>query len=506
MTDAPPLETKNKQEPIRLRLDVDYAYPSRKKSFVCTALGIKHHGKHYLKNSKIIAKMINESKRDIKAVWFFTPFTIPDKELLDLLTPDKHEVGLHVATNPYREMENLEKATGRKLNYYTVHGTERLLGRIVWHRKLSQAKVPMPEDFPLKSYYVYHHLGLDVIAHTYSVEEAVKQTEESIAKGDVILIHPEWLLQRGKHNPRGPYYEPLKRLLGVDSDLDYFVVRKKGFFNLAEIVDVFAYLKRVNPTEQFISKVKDRDADIFTFIERTWCDSPLKPSKSWFKEEDNIALLNISTYDEWFERVGKKTRNMVRKAEKSGIETRIIEPDEKFAEGVWKIFNETPIRQGRASPYYGIPLEKIKHDLLNAKGLTFVGAYLQDELAGFIQLAHGDQLSIITQILALQKYQDKAVNNATVAKAVQYCAENHISNLMYGRMENHPSLDKFKESNGFVKCNLNRYYIPLTTKGKVAIKLHLHRPLKDALPLSIRNRLLGLYSWVSRTKIKLRNG
>jgi hypothetical protein len=482
---------------IKLRLDVDYPYPSRYKSFVVTALGIKRPGKDYLKNSKIIAKMINESKRDVKAVWFFTPYTIPDKELLDLLTPDKHEVGLHVATNPYREMKNLEKATGRKLNYYTVHGTERLLGRII------QAKAPIPEGFPLQSYYVYHHLGLDVVAHTCSVDEAVKQTEDSIAKGDVILIHPEWLFQSGKHNPRGPYYEPLKRLLGVDSELDYLAVRKKGFFKLAEILDVFAYLNNVNPTDQFISKIKDRDADVFTFIERTWCCPLPNPSGSWIKEEDNIALLRIGTFDEWLEKVGKKTRNMIRKAEKSGLETRIVVPDEKFSEGVWKIFNETPIRQGRASPYYGIPLEKVKQGHANAKGFTFVGAYLQDELAGYIQLLHGDQLSIITQILALQKHSDKAVNNATVAKAVQYCAEHHIANLMYGRMENHPSLDRFKESNGFVKCTLNRYYIPLTAKGKIAVKLGLQRPLKDAAPQSVKNRLFGVYNWVSRLKVKL---
>ena len=42
---------------IKLRLDVDYAYPSRIKSFLYTALNRKTD-KNYLKNSKIIAKMI----------------------------------------------------------------------------------------------------------------------------------------------------------------------------------------------------------------------------------------------------------------------------------------------------------------------------------------------------------------------------------------------------------------------------------------------------------------
>ena len=75
---------------IKLRIDVDYPYPSRTKSFLCIALGIKSkNGKDYLKNARIIAKMINESQKEVMAYWFFTPYTIPDKRLLDLLEPSK---------------------------------------------------------------------------------------------------------------------------------------------------------------------------------------------------------------------------------------------------------------------------------------------------------------------------------------------------------------------------------------------------------------------------------
>ena len=52
---------------------------------------------------------------------------------------------------------------------------------------------------------------------------------------------------------------------------------------------------------------------------------------------------------------------------------------------------------------------------------------------------------------------------------------------MYGRIGNHPSLDRFKENNGFVKFPITRYYVPLTRKGKLAIRLGLHREFKDAL-------------------------
>src|SRR4030042_1188264 len=69
---------------MKIRLDVDYAYPSRIKSFIFTALSRKT-SKHYLKNAKIIARMIEESPREIQAYWFFSPPTWPDDEMLSLL-------------------------------------------------------------------------------------------------------------------------------------------------------------------------------------------------------------------------------------------------------------------------------------------------------------------------------------------------------------------------------------------------------------------------------------
>ena len=149
---------------IKLRLDVDYAYPSRMKSFLYTALNRKTK-KNYLKNSKTIAKMINESPREVKAYWFFTPYTTPDKELLELLTPDKHEVALHVANDPYGELEKLEKATNRKIKFYTVHGTARLLARLMWRRKLWEARASIPDGFPLQSFYEFPTLGFDRVCY-----------------------------------------------------------------------------------------------------------------------------------------------------------------------------------------------------------------------------------------------------------------------------------------------------------------------------------------------------
>ncbi len=489
---------------IKLRIDVDYPYPSRLQSFLFTLLRTKVN-KNYLRNAKIIAKMINESRQEVMAYWFFTPQTTPDKELLRMLHPERHEVALHVANNPYAELEKLEKTTKRKIKFYTVHGTARLLARLMWRRKLWEPRAHIPEGFPLKSFYEFPTLGLDILCYGNSTNQAVKIAEESIKKGEVLHVHPEWLFQRGTLNHRGPYYETLKSLLQTDEDLEGLVVRKKGLIRIASYAGTKEYEKDFVPTEKFLQKLAERDIDVFTFIERKWCFSLPNPPTSWLKVEDNIAIFNVTTYDEWWRNLSKKTRNMVRKAEKSGVTTRVVEPSDKLVEGIWRIYNETPIRQGRAFPHFGQQLLSVRSAVFSAQNSTFIASFLEDEVVGFIQLVYGDKIAIISQILSLQKFWDKAVNNALVAKAIKVCADNQIPWVMYGRMGNHPTLDNFKQSNSFVKFTFPRYYIPLTRKGFIATSLGIHRELKDTLPQSLKKPLLPLFNWASRTKLKVRS-
>jgi hypothetical protein len=485
---------------IRIRIDVDYAYPSRAKSFLYTALNMKT-SKDYLKNAKIIAKMINMSPKETKAYWFFTPKTIPDRELLDMLDIERHEVCLHVATRPYEEMQLLEKATGRKLRYYTIHGTGRLLSRVIWKRW--KAKTPaIPENFPLESFHQFPTFGLDWFCHTNTRAKAVQIAIEQISEGKVLHIHPEWLFQRGTINHRGPFYEAFRRILTVDEETKTIAVRKKLFFKVAN--DTQEYMKDVIPLDDFIEKLAERGVDIFTFVERKWCNTISNPPHFWVKTEDNIALLQSASYEKWWKNVGKKTRNMVRKAEKNGVKTEVVEPNEKLAEGIWKIYNETPIRQERAFPHYGMSLQTVKRSLLSTQDYTFIGSFFEGELVGFIQLVHGDETAVISQILSLQKHLNKAVNNALIAKAVEFCTDKKIRWIMYGRMGNHPSLDKFKQSNGFSKFPVTRYYVPITKKGLIAVKIGLHREVKDALPEPLKYALIPVYNWISRNKKRIK--
>jgi hypothetical protein len=486
---------------IRIRIDVDYPYPSRFRSFIYTAFGLKL-GADYLKNSKIIANMINESPKKVKAYWFFTTKTLPDKELLSLITNNKHEIGLHIVNSPEEEQALLEAAIGRKTYHYTIHGTARLFTRIMWRRKLGQARAQIPENFQLKSFHDFSTIGIDSLCYANSALRVTGMAFDAIEKNQVLEVHPDWLLQRGIINHRGPCYSVLKKILNVDEEFETIATRKKVFITIAN--DQKEYERNVVPSERFAKKLSERGIDIFSFIERRWCYSIPNPSKYWSKTEDSIALLKLTTYQNWWENVGKKTRNMIRKAEKSGVKTEIVEPSEKLAEGIWKIYNETPIRQERAFPHYGASLQGVKNGVLSAQNCTFIGSFFQDELIGFIQLTHGDRIAIISQILSLQKHLDKAVNNALLSKAVEICADKQSGWLMYGRMGNHPSLDKFKQSNGFTKYPLTRWYEPTTKKGRIAIKIGLHREAKDVLPQSIKYKLIPVYNWISRTRIRIK--
>ena len=492
---------------IKLRMDVDYAYPSRLKSFFFMILNTKVENS-YLKNAKIIAQMVNESTRKVRAYWFFTPYTLPDEDMLALMRKDRHEAALHVAVDPYRELEQLEKATNQRVVYFTIHGTERFLAQILWRRKPFQTRAIIPEGFPLDDFWTtFDTVRLDLDVYSKSKDKALEIAKQGVAEGKVLHVHPEWLFKPGgRINRRGPYYDSLKMILGVDEELTKLVTRKKKFFTMAQYAIYSMEFRRdFTPTDVFLKKLADRDVDVFTFIERAWAAPATSINEnSWAKARDNVGILAVKTYNEWLTLIGKKTRNMIRKAEKSGVQTAVVEPSEQLAEGIWKIYNETPVRQERAFPYYGISLEKVRGSVFLEREGSHVGAFLNKELIGFIYLAYGGSTAVIEQILSLQEHSDKAVNNALIAKAVEVCASRQVGWLMYGRMGNHPSLDSFKENNGFAKFSFPRYYVPLTRKGRIAMRIGLHKEFKDSLPEALKSPLFPVFNWVSRTKQRMR--
>jgi hypothetical protein len=183
--------------------------------------------------------------------------------------------------------------------------------------------------------------------------------------------------------------------------------------------ELYHYLSDPEPLLERLRGSKER-VDIFTFLQGLPETEPkFKHPMEW----DNLAVVPISTFEKWWtKQISGKTRNMVKQAEKKGIEIREIPFDENLVRGIWEIYNETPIRQGRRFPHYGKDLDTVYRDEATyLDSSTFVGAFQGEELIGFIKLVTdeaGNQAGLMN-ILSKISHRDKAPTNALIAQAVK---------------------------------------------------------------------------------------
>jgi hypothetical protein len=238
-----------------------------------------------------------------------------------------------------------------------------------------------------------------------------------------------------------------------------------------------------------LSKTEPRP-DILTFWQRL---PDTEPKYSYNMETEAIAALPIKSYSFWWDtQIDCKTRNMVRKSQKKGVTVRMVNFDDELVKGMTSIFNETPIRQGRRFLHYGKDFETVKREFSRFLFREEIfGAYVGDELVGFTMLADAGRYAYLGQIISKIARRDLAPNNALLAKAVERCAEKGIPYLTYA-LWLEDGLGGFKRSNGFKRFDLPRYFVPLTAKGKLALKLGFHRGWKEAVPKNLRQPLKNL--------------
>jgi len=246
-----------------------------------------------------------------------------------------------------------------------------------------------------------------------------------------------------------------------------------------------------NPAE-FVAHLRDCGTriDVFTFLQRLPNTSPMY---AYPFETDNLAVLPVSTFENWWNnQIKSYPRNRARQAKKHGVEMREVPYGEDLIKGICEIYNETPIRQGRKFNHFGMTLERARQyagTFLDRS--VYIGAFLGDEMIGFIKLTmdeSGTQANLI-HILSMAKHKDKAPTNALIAEAVKACAERNISYLVYENFtygnKIGDGLSRFKEVNGFQRVDLPRYYVPLTSLGRIALRLGLHHRLSERIPESI---------------------
>jgi len=259
-----------------------------------------------------------------------------------------------------------------------------------------------------------------------------------------------------------------------------------------------------NP-ELAITQLKqwERKPDIFTFSQKI---TDLSPKFVYHTEWDDFAVIPITTYEDWFRnRIKKDVKENLRRAKREGVEIRTSVYDDAFVQGIKKLYDETPMRQGKRFWHYGKSLDALKelHGTYRERA-EYLGAYLGEELIGFIKMVYVDSFTKTMHVFGSHKHRHKRPTNALIAKAVEICAARKLSFFIYGEY-NFPgkktnSLTEFKIRNGFEEMKYPRYFIPLTAKGRLALHLKLHRGLQPHIPAPMTNALLKVRSAYFRRK------
>ena len=243
--------------------------------------------------------------------------------------------------------------------------------------------------------------------------------------------------------------------------------------------------------------------DLFTFMQSLRGTSP---KYSYPMELVNMAVVPISTYDNWWKQITTEARNRARQAEKRGVVIREVPFDDALAKGIWEIYNESPFRQGRPFAHYGKDFDSVRKEEATFLDTSFfIGAFFEDKLIGFVKLTTDENRTQanLMNILSTIGHREKAPTNALIAHSVRSCAERGISYLVYQKFyygnKQRDGLMTFKKVNGFRSVDLPRYYVPLTGIGWAAYKAGLHHKVIDRLPAQLAARLRNMReAWYNR--------
>lgn len=271
------------------------------------------------------------------------------------------------------------------------------------------------------------------------------------------------------------------RLEGKNVDVDGWLLR---IGRLA--AEGFEYVG--DPEVMLADIVRTRSRmDLFTFIQRLPATTP---DYNYPMEWDNLAALPVTTFEHWWNRqIHGKTRNMVRRSEKKGLILREVAFDDALVRGIWEIYNECPVRQGKPFPHYGKDVGAVRQmsgTYLDSS--IFIGAFFEEKLVGFVKLTIDETRSqaAVMHIISLMAHRDKAPMNALIAESVKACEKRAIPFLVYSKFsywkKRRDSLSDFKERNGFRQFDVPRYYIPLTRFGRFAFHFGLQHGVLDGIP------------------------
>lgn len=252
----------------------------------------------------------------------------------------------------------------------------------------------------------------------------------------------------------------------------------------------------VEDPESFIAKLRKSElkADVFTFAQRP---PEVTPKYDYHQDWDNWAAVSTTCFKDWWENLPQESRKNVRRAARRGVVVKVVPFDDNLVNGVHRLYNHTPVRDGRLFWHFGKDVDSVRRELATYLDRSeFVGAYWNEELIGFVKMVYVDHVATLMHIISMNEHYDKRPMNALITKAAEFCEQKGISHLIYGQFiygnKRRSSLVEFKRRNGFEQVNFPRYYVPLTLRGEVFVRLRLYRGLSGLIPEPILEPLLSL--------------
>jgi hypothetical protein len=315
-----------------------------------------------------------------------------------------------------------------------------------------------------------------------SLVKLVKESDSgtNALKEPVIAISKDSFYHQGRPVKATGIQIDNKRLIVQGRLLTVARLKDEWYDDVADPELIVSALKRCTPTP-----------DIFTFWQRL---PDIAPIYSYYHEAEALSAIPLKDFQHWWEKqIKSDTRKKIKRPEKRGVEIRVVTLDDEFIRGVMGVFNETPVRRGKPFWHYGKAFQTLKEELSRDLDKSkFIGAYHDGGLVGFVKLVFAEGRFanpglIVSKLESRKKY----VNNALLAKSVELCSEAGIPFLTYTQWRR-GSQAEFLVRHGFEKILVPRYWIPLTKKGAISIRLGLHRNIRTYIPEWLMAVLLDL--------------
>jgi hypothetical protein len=135
------------------------------------------------------------------------------------------------------------------------------------------------------------------------------------------------------------------------------------------------------------------------------------------------AMLRIPlTLDGYLEKIGDKSRNMIRKAQRLGYSYKPVDP-EQYLDDIWAIRTSDPVRQGKPIPdYFKVRPTHLFDEHFKGgcerHGEHFYGLFLDEKLIAYSTIYFYGQLAQVNHILGHKDHLKEGVMNLLVSELV----------------------------------------------------------------------------------------